>query len=339
MNPNPWHVDSIQEYSCLKCPECMFFTKEEFNFKDHATENHPLSFMLFGKFEKEEEIKIIADSPAHERNNSRKGASKSDHSNSVHERKKPYECSICSDTFSLKKGLKTHLASIHEGIKPFECSVCFKRFVGNSKLRKHFSSVHEGKNFECSLCDAKFSRQGNLKGHFESIHEGIKPFSCEKCDMNFAQKSNLKTHIAKYHPVGISNEDKTTFTKDSTGKYACSICDNNYPFISYLKRHMKKYHPEIILNEDKKVFTKETTEKYSCSMCDKSYPFLSYLKRHMKQTHGFSIENFQQKNDFTENQIESTISIEEKIDSSDKTNRDIKIEPVEKLVCEPSLFD
>ena len=74
-------------------------------------------------------------------------------------------------------------------------------------------------------------------------------------------------------------------------------------------------------------------------MCPKSYPFLSYLKRHMKQTHGFSIENFQSKNYLTENQIESKTNIEEKIGSIDKSDRDIEIEPVAKLVCEPSLFD
>ena len=312
MNPNPWHVDSIQEFSCLKCPECMFFTKEEFDLKDHALENHPMSFMLFGKYENEEVM------------------------TAVHERKKTYECSICSDTFSLKKELNNHLASIH-GIKPFECSVCFKRFAGNSQLRKHFSSVHEGKSFDCSLCNAKFSRQGSLKGHFESIHEGIKPHKCEKCDMSFSQKSNLKTHTAKYHTDIISSEDKKVFTKDTTGKYACSMCDKNYPFFSYLKRHMKRYHPHVIFNEDKKFVTKETTEKYSCSMCDKSYPFLSYLKRHMKQTHGFSIENFQ--NNSAENQIESRNNIEEKDYSIEKIDRDIKMEPVEKLVCEPSLFD
>ena len=63
MNPNPWHVDSIQEFSCLKCPECMFFTKEEFDFKDHAMENHPQSFELFGKYENEEEMTITEDGP------------------------------------------------------------------------------------------------------------------------------------------------------------------------------------------------------------------------------------------------------------------------------------
>ena len=63
MNSNPWHVDSIQEFSCLKCPECMFFTKEEFDFKDHAMENHPQSFELFGKYENEEEMTITEEGP------------------------------------------------------------------------------------------------------------------------------------------------------------------------------------------------------------------------------------------------------------------------------------
>ena len=49
MDINPWRVDSILEFSFLKCPECTFNTKEEDTFQYHATENHPLSFVLFGK--------------------------------------------------------------------------------------------------------------------------------------------------------------------------------------------------------------------------------------------------------------------------------------------------
>lgn len=53
MNSNPWQVKSIQEFYCLKCPECTFFSKEEHDFKDHAVEYHPLSFSLFGKSEEQ----------------------------------------------------------------------------------------------------------------------------------------------------------------------------------------------------------------------------------------------------------------------------------------------
>ena len=56
MDSNPWQVDSIQTFYCLKCPECMFFSHEEFNFKHHAMENHPLSYLLFGKSENNEEM-------------------------------------------------------------------------------------------------------------------------------------------------------------------------------------------------------------------------------------------------------------------------------------------
>ena len=54
MGENPWQVDSIQAFSCFKCPECVFNTKKEDIFEDHAIENHPLSLVLFSKTIKEE---------------------------------------------------------------------------------------------------------------------------------------------------------------------------------------------------------------------------------------------------------------------------------------------
>ena len=49
MNSNPWNVGSIDEFSYFNCPECTFHTKEDKNFQDHATRNHPLSSVLFSK--------------------------------------------------------------------------------------------------------------------------------------------------------------------------------------------------------------------------------------------------------------------------------------------------
>ena len=36
MAGNPWHVESILAFYCLKCPECEFNSKEENNFVHHA---------------------------------------------------------------------------------------------------------------------------------------------------------------------------------------------------------------------------------------------------------------------------------------------------------------
>ena len=58
---NPWQVESIQAFYYIKCPECKFDTKEESNFEDHAIENHPLSYELFGKKSvKEEEFDFVS---------------------------------------------------------------------------------------------------------------------------------------------------------------------------------------------------------------------------------------------------------------------------------------
>ena len=49
MAQNPWAVESIRAFYFLKCPECDFDTRKENSFENHATENHPLSFVLFDK--------------------------------------------------------------------------------------------------------------------------------------------------------------------------------------------------------------------------------------------------------------------------------------------------
>ena len=48
MNENPWHVDSVQAFAFLNCPECSFKTKEEDFFQSHAIASHPMCFVLFG---------------------------------------------------------------------------------------------------------------------------------------------------------------------------------------------------------------------------------------------------------------------------------------------------
>jgi len=55
MVTNPWDVESLQSFQFLKCPECTFDTKEENFFQMHAVDNHPLSFVFFGKTYKEVE--------------------------------------------------------------------------------------------------------------------------------------------------------------------------------------------------------------------------------------------------------------------------------------------
>ena len=56
MKENPWLVDSIQAFGCLKCPECDFDSKEQLYFRNHALENHPLCYVLFHKKDLDDSI-------------------------------------------------------------------------------------------------------------------------------------------------------------------------------------------------------------------------------------------------------------------------------------------
>jgi uncharacterized Zn-finger protein len=61
----------------------------------------------------------------------------------VHEKLRPFECSICPAKFGKKFHLKTHVKGVHEKLRPFECSICKAKFGTNSNLNSHIKQVHK----------------------------------------------------------------------------------------------------------------------------------------------------------------------------------------------------
>ena len=58
------------------------------------------------------------------------------------DRKKPFQCDICSVYFTKKNNLNGHIASVHEGKKPFKCDTCDASFTSKQNLNKHIVSAH-----------------------------------------------------------------------------------------------------------------------------------------------------------------------------------------------------
>ena len=50
---NPWMVPSLDEFTFLCCPECVFRSKTATTFQTHAVQNHPRSSVLFNAVKEE----------------------------------------------------------------------------------------------------------------------------------------------------------------------------------------------------------------------------------------------------------------------------------------------
>ncbi|XP_028440169.1 gastrula zinc finger protein 5-1-like isoform X1 [Perca flavescens] len=119
---------------------------------------------------------------------------------------KPFSCSVCGKSYTLKSSLKSHMRLHSEG-KVFTCSICRTSFCETGSLISHMR-IHTGeKPFSCSVCGIRFAQKGNLKQHL-TVHTGEKSFSCSVCNKRFARRSTLRRHLT----VHTGGETMATFT-------------------------------------------------------------------------------------------------------------------------------
>ena len=292
---NPWEVKSVQAFLSLKCPECIFTSKHEKLFQEHAVKNHPLSKALYDNtifndstMRKEFNDKFLSkinaktidfeenpDDPEEiteytlKKENVKK---KRKLNNSL----KGLRCKICDMIFVQEQFLIKHIEDSHsEGntvyvnpnikseepdipIEIYQCSVCNDQFKSVAGVTFHLSTVHEGnKPNTCSDCDYSHKKMNVLKNHIESVHELIRREECEFCESRFVNKSSLRNHINAIH------KKKKPFK--------CSQCDASYVMKSILNSHIEAVH--------------EGKKPNKCSVCDYSCHQKSTLKRHIASVH------------------------------------------------------
>ena len=92
-----------------------------------------------------------------------------------------YNCENCDSAFEFSKDLILHTESIHEGKNPFTCSICQKSFSQEIDSQMHtcrngldFSNALFVKEYKCELCKAGFKSTDTLNFHKRScswVHE------------------------------------------------------------------------------------------------------------------------------------------------------------------------
>ena len=219
MHGNPWQVDSLQDFLFLKCPECTFDTQEEENFENHASENHPLSFVFFGKtFMKEENVNLdesysedykdplIINGEIKNQSDMTPSENLPESSNIKEEDNFEQLPNVNNEDFYTANDLE------EDGYMTKKCPECDFFTPNPKKYIVHIRKVHNikkkigEKNEICNVCNKAFNRKSRLKLHIESVHEnkrGEKTNICHICTKAFAETTKLKLHIECFSNVSV----------------------------------------------------------------------------------------------------------------------------------------
>ena len=221
MNDNPWQVDSIQEFSYFvsyyKCPECSFDVREQQVFQDHAIENHPLSYVLFGKKDEEEEF---------------------------HDPLKTEDFTSNAMVIQYEKLPKKKEIQFENNLQETEnieanVSLC-DRLTSDSEIKIDKSDL-ENSSDQLQKFDMKKELDPPYSYDSKSLAylgieyqkteglEGNKLYQCSKCGKNLKGKRSIENHIQKIHGV--------------KKPYVCSICDKSYLILYNLRIHIEQSHP------------------------------------------------------------------------------------------------
>lgn len=114
--------------------------------------------------------------------------------------KKPYECTLCSKTFTAKQNYVKHMF-VHTGEKPHQCSICWRSFSLKDYLIKHMVTHTGVRAYQCSICNKRFTQKSSLNVHMR-LHRGEKSYECYICKKKFSHKTLLERHMALHGTAG-----------------------------------------------------------------------------------------------------------------------------------------
>ncbi|XP_056140991.1 zinc finger and BTB domain-containing protein 20 [Lampris incognitus] len=114
--------------------------------------------------------------------------------------KKPYECTLCSKTFTAKQNYVKHMF-VHTGEKPHQCSICWRSFSLKDYLIKHMVTHTGVRAYQCSICNKRFTQKSSLNVHMR-LHRGEKSYECYICKKKFSHKTLLERHMALHSTGG-----------------------------------------------------------------------------------------------------------------------------------------
>ena len=256
---NPWDVDSIEAFACLKCPECDFDTKGEDDFQNHANENHPLSCVFFGLKPK---IKRLGKDRI-------ENFVESSFIKPKIKRLKLEKSKICEDNFPLKT--EFHDSEINSNEMEYDQTEIETDQIDYESVHENDSSNYLEESNVDTIEDLGKNVYDNEKEHVQTVDEAEKSeeinkeIKCSICSTSFSCKGNLKEHLVTVHDNTVAEEKKS---------YNCKNCGKEYDDKRELKMHT------LFVHEGKKL--------YQCSICNAQFIAMKGTWNHLISAHGMN---------------------------------------------------
>uniref|UniRef100_A0A8D8VYP7 Zinc finger protein 26 n=1 Tax=Cacopsylla melanoneura TaxID=428564 RepID=A0A8D8VYP7_9HEMI len=197
-----------------------------------------------------------------------------------------FQCSLCSDTFTLKCHLREHISKcqmeeaennlelfliVTESGARYECPICNDLTLGFDSFQTHLKThavnertvckkptessleKHVQLKHKCEYCGKELASRASLQSHINHLHLNIKENVCSVCGKSFKDRYILRNH-----------EQIHTGEK----QFICEICGKTFGQRNLLSKH-KVGHTEY------------ETFRFQCSICNKKFSRSSQWKVHV----------------------------------------------------------
>ena len=215
-------VKSPKKFRTYKCPMCQYAT----DFKD-SMDRHE---------QKHRKFRTLACHQCNYRTPEKRLMLR--HVLTIHEKQKPYQCTLCSYSSAYKHHLKRHHTKRHQ--QPLlTCTQCEFTTEDVTALENHSTSHPEPKEYKCKVCQMVFESSKLLKSHKHLVHKKKKN---KKVTLDSSQSSS-----------GPGDSSETTDSKEKepfpflesepvTLKHPCKLCTYQTDDHNELTKHLMKNH-------------------------------------------------------------------------------------------------
>ena len=303
METNPWQAESLEDFTFICCPECVFKSKNAYTFESHALENHPNSTEFFkivnteSNLKHEDEvnsdpIKLEASEYFESELIEEDYLDQEDIENARRESLKAVKVELEKPV--RKKKVKKSKETKELSLFYTQCLVCFKVCENRSSKRKHIQEEHP--IISCGDCKKTFEDSQLLQKHYWRHHRQAK---CDQCNKVYTNKSVLTKHIKAIHTNKEEKNYKCDLCNYKThaelylyrhklfcGKFICEHCSKEFKREVLLQNHIKFHHTDGGREFKGGKEFKNSEEQLECKICGGKFNTRSGYICHYKRVHG-----------------------------------------------------